>query len=65
VGLEAHASGIDVEGVVDGVAEWRPCRSTLPVFKSGDDVFDAGADAAVLSPMLIADDPAGAVVAGG
>ncbi len=38
--------------------------SILPVFDSGDDVFDAGADAPVLPVVVVADDAAGVVAAG-
>jgi hypothetical protein len=33
----------------------------LPVFESGDDVFDAGFDPPVRPVVVIADDPAGVV----
>ena len=48
---------------VDGVAASSAVTKYLPVFESAM-TFDAGPDAAVFSPMLIADDPAGAVASG-
>ena len=54
----------DLKAVVDGVAGSSALTKYLPVFELGDDVFDAGPDAAVFWPMLIAEDPAGAVASG-
>lgn len=63
-GLEVPESGDYLEAVVDGVAAASTLTKYLPVFESGADVFNAGPDVAVLSPMFIADDPAGVVASG-
>jgi len=39
---------------------WRHCRTILPVFEWGDDVFDAGPDASV-DAVVVVDDAAGLV----
>ena len=39
----------------------RHLRKYLPVFESGDDVFDAGPDPAVRPVVVMADDPAGVI----
>jgi hypothetical protein len=56
-GLEVPESGNDVEAVVDGLAASSALPQDLPVFEPGDDVFDAGADAAVFGVVVVADDP--------
>ena len=52
-----------MEAVVDGLAAAAALPQDLPVFESGDDVFDTGTDAAMLSVVVVADDAPG-VVAG-
>ena len=64
VGLEVPESGDDLEAVVDGVAAAAALSQYLPVFESGDDVFDAGSDPAVCAVVVVADDAAGVVAAG-
>jgi len=61
VGLEVSESGDDLEAVVDGVCAAAALPGYLAVFESGDDVFDAGSDSAVLPVVVVADDAAGAV----
>jgi hypothetical protein len=47
--------------VVDGVAAATALTKDLPVFEPGDDMFDAGTNAAVVSPVVV--DAAGFVAA--
>jgi hypothetical protein len=53
-----------LEAVVDGVAGAAALPQYLPVFESGDDVFEAGSDAGVSPVVLVADDAAGVVASG-
>jgi len=62
VGLEVPESCDDLEAVVDGLATAAALTQDVPVFEAGDDVLDAGADAAVFGVMVVVDDPAGVVV---
>jgi hypothetical protein len=62
--LEVPESGDDLEAVVDGVAGAAALPQYLPVFESGDDVFEAGSDAGVSPVVLVADDAAGVVASG-
>ncbi len=50
-----------MEAVVDGLASAAALAQDLPVFEPGDDVFDAGADAAVCSVEVVVDDVPGVV----
>ena len=50
-----------MEAVVDGLATAAALALDLPVFEAGDDVFDAGADAAVFAVVVVVDDPSGVV----
>jgi hypothetical protein len=59
VGLEVPESGDDSEAVVDGVASSAALAQYLPVFESGDDVFDAGSDASVIAVVVVVDDAGG------
>ena len=61
VGLHVPESGDDLEAVVDGLAAASALTEYLPVFESGDDVFDTGPDAAVCPVVVIVVDPAGIV----
>lgn len=53
-----------MEAVVDGLAAAAALAQDLAVFEPGDDVFDTGSDAAMLSVVLVADDAPGAVADG-
>jgi hypothetical protein len=61
VGLEVPESGDDSEAVVDGVASSAALAQYLPVFESGDDVFDAGSGASVIAVVIVMDGAAGVV----
>jgi hypothetical protein len=54
-------SGDDLKALVDGVAAATALTKDLPVFEPGDDMFDAGTNAAVVSPVVV--DAAGFVAA--
>ncbi len=54
-------SGDDLEAVVDCVAAVPALAQYLPVFESGDYVFDAGPHPPVHPVVVVADDPAGVV----
>jgi hypothetical protein len=62
-GFEVPEPGDDVEAVVFGLSAAATLPQDLPVFEPGDDVFDAGADAAVGSVEVVVNDAPG-VVAG-
>jgi hypothetical protein len=51
--LEVAESGSDVQGLVDGRCRASAVTQYLPVFESGDEVFDAGCDPAVNPPVLV------------
>ena len=53
-----------MEAVVFGLSAAATLPQDLPVFEPGDDVFDAGADAAVGSVEVVVDDAPGVVGAG-
>jgi hypothetical protein len=63
VGLEVPQAGDDLQAVVDGVASPAALLEDLPVFESGDDMFDAGSDAPVASVATVLNDTAGRVAA--
>lgn len=56
VGFEIPESSDDLEGVVDGLGAGTALSQWLPVFESGDDVFDAGSDSAVCAVVVTEDD---------
>jgi hypothetical protein len=62
VGLDVPESCDDLEAVVDSLAAAVALTQDLPVFETGDDVLDAGADVAVFGVVVVVDDPAGVVV---
>lgn len=64
VGFEVPESGDDLEAVVDGFGAVTALAPYLPVFGSGDDVFDAGSDPAVCAIVVIADDPTSHIASG-
>jgi hypothetical protein len=49
VAFEVPESGDELKTVVDGVGAATALTKDLPVFEPGDDVFDAGTDAAVIA----------------
>jgi len=53
VGLKAESSD-DLKAVVDGVAAAAALTQYLPVFESGDDVFDTGSDVPVAPVVVVA-----------
>lgn len=59
--FEVPQSGDDVKAVGDGLAASPALPQDLPVFEPGDDVFDAGADAAVFPILGVVDDAPGGV----
>nr|WP_240316609.1 hypothetical protein [Mycobacterium persicum] len=61
MGFEVPESSDDLEVLVDGVAVAAALSKDLPVFESGDDMFDAGSDFAVRSVGVVADDESGVV----
>jgi hypothetical protein len=61
VGFEVPEFCYDLEAVVHGVAAASALTEDLPVFESGDDVFDTGPDTAMQSLVVVADDPTGLV----
>jgi hypothetical protein len=63
VAFEVPESGDDLKAVFDGVAAATALTKDLPVFEPGDDMFDAGMNAAVVSPAVVAGDAAGFVAA--
>jgi hypothetical protein len=61
VGLEVPESCDDLGVVVDSLAAAAALTQDVPVFEAGDDVLDAGADAAVFAVVVVVDDPAAVV----
>ncbi len=53
-----------MKAVVDSLAVAAALPQDLPIREPGDDVFDAGTDAAVFSVVVFADDAPGVVTGG-
>jgi hypothetical protein len=62
--LEVPEAGNDLEALVDGASAAAALPENLPVFESGDDVFDASSVAVVSPVVVVADDAAGRVASG-
>jgi hypothetical protein len=57
--FEVPDASDEFEAVVDGLAAPAALMQYLPVFEPGDVVFDAGPDASMRSPVLVAGGAAG------